>query len=195
MVETLPLFPLNTLLVPEATLPLQIFEQRYLRLIKQCLRSQQGFGIVPIRDGGEVGAPAMIYQVGVLAHISDWNQGSNGLLHIKVVGSRKFRVLSTQVEDDQLMTAEVEYLPEEDPLDIPDQFSGLQQLLEELQEHPQVAALELPLAHTASELGWLLILLLPLTRSEQVDMLAQNDPIERLQHIAELVDRLSSDPE
>lgn len=194
MAETLPLFPLNTLLVPEATLPLQIFEQRYLRLVKECLRNQTGFGIVPIRDGGEVGAPAMIYQVGVLAQISDWSQGSNGLLHIKVVGSRKFRVLSTAIADDQLMMAEVEYLPEEDSQDIPEQFSGLQQLLADLQEHPQVAALDLPSAQTASELGWLLTLLLPLSRSDQVDMLAQNDPIARLHTIAQLVDKMSTDP-
>lgn len=194
MTDSLPLFPLNSLLVPEATLPLQIFEQRYLRLIKQCLRDQSGFGVVPIRDGKEVGAPAMIYQVGVLAHISDWSQGSNGLLHIKVVGSRKFRVLQTSVEEDQLMQGQIEYLPEEDTGDIPAQFSGLEQLLNDLQEHPQVASLNLPVAHTASELGWLLTLLLPLSRSEQVDLLALEDPLYRLDVIAKHVDRLSQDP-
>jgi len=193
MAETLPLFPLNTLLVPEATLPLQIFEQRYLRLIKQCLRDQSGFGVVSIRDGREVGAPAMIYHVGVLAYISDWSQGDNGLLHIKVVGSRKFKILRTTVEADQLMMAEVEYLPEEPTMDIPEQFSGLDQLLSDLKSHPQVAALALPQAHTASELGWLLTLLLPLARAEQVELLALADPLVRLQQIAVYIDRLSKE--
>lgn len=194
MKELLPLFPLNTLLVPEATLPLKIFEQRYLRLIKHCLRSQSGFGVVPIRDGKEVGEPAMIYPVGVEAHISDWSQGSNGLLHIKVVGSRKFRVINTSVDDDQLMQAEVEYLPEESSLDVPERFSGLQELLTDLKEHPQVAVLGLPAAHTASELGWLLTLLLPLSRAEQVELLALTDPLQRLDQIAEEIDRMSNDP-
>lgn len=194
MSESLPLFPLNTLLVPEATLPLQIFEQRYLRLIKQCLQEGTGFGVVPIRDGREVGAPAMIYQVGVVAHIKDWNQGDNGLLHIKVVGGRKFRVLRTSVESDQLMVADVDYLPDEADYDIPNQFSGLEDLLSELRLHPQVAALDLPEACTASQLGWLLTLLLPLARSEQVDMIALEDPLARLEQLADCVDRLGREP-
>ncbi|WP_317931286.1 LON peptidase substrate-binding domain-containing protein [Halioxenophilus sp. WMMB6] len=191
MSDALPLFPLNTLLVPEATLPLQIFEQRYLRLIKQCLRDQTTFGVVPIRDGREVGVAAMIYQVGVVAHISDWSQGANGLLHIKVVGGRKFRVLQTSVEEDQLMQAQVEYLPEESTYDIPDEFSGLAELFKELGDHPQVQALGLPPALTANQLGWFLTQLLPLSRSEQVEMLAMQEPLVRLEKIAEFVDRLS----
>ncbi len=193
MSETLPLFPLNTLLVPEAALPLQIFEQRYLRLVKECLRDNTGFGVVPIRDGAEVGSPAMIFQVGVLAQISDWSQGANGLLHIKVVGTRKFRVLQTSVADDQLMHAEVEYLADEPDADIAEYHNGLLELLQELKAHPQVAALSLPEATTSSQLGWFLTLLLPLGRSEQVDLLALDDPELRLDKLSELVDRLSGE--
>jgi len=72
-----------------------------------------------------VGSPAMIFQVGVLAQISDWSQGANGLLHIKVVGTRKFRVLQTSVADDQLMHAEVEYLADEPDADIAEYHNGL----------------------------------------------------------------------
>ena len=193
MPESLPLFPLNTLLVPEAALPLQIFEQRYLRLVKDCMRDQSGFGVVAIRDGSEVGSPAMIYQVGVLAQISDWSQGANGLLHIKVVGSRKFRVLQTSVAEDQLMYAEVDYLDDEPDTDIPEQFNGLLDLLCELKDHPQVAALSLPDVTTSSQLGWFLILLLPLGRSEQIELLTMDDPDLRLEKLAAVIDRLSGD--
>src|SRR5579885_2178471 len=51
----LPLFPLSTLLVPSMSLPLHIFEPRYRQMIAACLRADQRFGVVLIREGQEVG--------------------------------------------------------------------------------------------------------------------------------------------
>ncbi len=193
MSENLPLFPLNTLLVPEMVLPLQIFEQRYLRLIKDCLKNNVGFGVVPIRDGHEVGQVAMIYDIGVHAEVVDWSQGENGLLNIKVVGGRKFKVLKTSLEDDQLMQSEVEYLPEEADDSIPSEFDGLSEMYDTLCDHPQVQILNLPKAISARQLGWLLSMLLPINRAQQVDLLKMQAPVERLEALADIIDRLGQD--
>jgi Lon protease-like protein len=190
MPEKLPLFPLNTLLVPDMVLPLQIFEQRYLQLTKDCLKNNSSFGIVPIRDGREVGEVAMIYDVGVSATIVDWSQGDNGLLNIKVQGGKKFKVLSTSTTDDQLMLSEVEYLPDEPELPIPVEFDGLNEMYDSLSEHPQVQILNLPEAKTAKQLGCFLAMLLPINRAEQVDLLKMDRPIERLQLLADIIDKL-----
>ncbi|WP_374971203.1 LON peptidase substrate-binding domain-containing protein [Terrabacter sp. BE26] len=56
---TLPLFPLGTVLMPGARLPLQIFEPRYVRLLHDLIEGQDErspvFGVVAIREGFEVG--------------------------------------------------------------------------------------------------------------------------------------------
>ena len=61
-----PLFPLSTVLYPGGPLPLRIFEARYLDMISDCMKNEQCFGVVLIRDGSESG-PATTYDVGTLA--------------------------------------------------------------------------------------------------------------------------------
>ena len=55
------LFPLNTIVFPGGILPLQIFEQRYLTLIKDCMKQETGFVIFLIIEGKEVGSAPQIY--------------------------------------------------------------------------------------------------------------------------------------
>ena len=69
-IADLPLFPLRTVLFPGGRLPLRIFEQRYLTMAKDCLRDGSPFGVCLIREGGEVGAPAVPYDTGCLARIA-----------------------------------------------------------------------------------------------------------------------------
>jgi Lon protease-like protein len=54
-VTRLPLFPLNTVLLPNTTLPLHIFEERYRTMIGRCIDERTLFGVVLIRSGEEVG--------------------------------------------------------------------------------------------------------------------------------------------
>ena len=53
--EELPLFPLNAVLLPYQTLPVNVFEDRYRDMIRTCASMDQPFGIVLIREGEEVG--------------------------------------------------------------------------------------------------------------------------------------------
>lgn len=173
------------------TLPLRVFEQRYLRLVKSCIAEQTSFGIVPIRDGNEVGQPAMVYQCGVEADIVDWSADADGILEIKVQGRRKFEIRRTWVEPDQLMRADVSFLPEEPVEPIDPQFEGLEELLQELMGHPHVDLLGLPAPQTSRQLGWFLTLLLPIRRAAQVDLLTQADPEQRLSDLIQVISELS----
>ena len=65
----LPLFPLNVVLFPTMILPLRIFEERYKEMIHACLESDSRFGVALIREGQEVGAPAVPHNMGTVAHI------------------------------------------------------------------------------------------------------------------------------
>ena len=60
MHHSIPLFPLSTGLFPEGMLQLQIFEVRYLDLIKRCHQQQQPFGVVSIKHGKEVQVPGEV---------------------------------------------------------------------------------------------------------------------------------------
>lgn len=102
-----PLFPLSTVLFPGGRLPLQIFEPRYIDLVRDCLRTNQGFGLVGIKEGREAGTAATPWHVGTLARIVDWDQGANGLLNILVEGGERFDILETRVGAGQLVVADV----------------------------------------------------------------------------------------
>ena len=108
----MPLFPLRTVLFPGGTLPLRIFEPRYVDMVRWCMRESRAFGVVLLEDGpdvldvkdtGDRSKTPHIYDVGTEAHIVDFNQADNGLLGIVARGGDKFSVLSTSVEADGLL--------------------------------------------------------------------------------------------
>ena len=57
--ERIPIFPLQTVLYPGMLLPLRIFEVRYMDMAKACLRDSSPFGVALIKEGHEVGTPAV----------------------------------------------------------------------------------------------------------------------------------------
>ena len=93
--ETLSLFPLNTVLFPGQLLPLHIFEPRYRQMIGECIQHGRPFGVVLIRSGEEVGAPAEPYAVGTTAHIVQVERLDNGRMNVLCVGNARFRVEQT----------------------------------------------------------------------------------------------------
>jgi Lon protease-like protein len=123
-----PLFPLNTVLFPGGPLPLRIFEPRYLDMISDCMKNDSPFGVLLIRDGGEVG-PATTYDVGTLARVADWYQGSDGLLGITAVGEQRFRVISSCRQANGLNIGTIELLAEEEAMPIPDEYRFIPQIL------------------------------------------------------------------
>lgn len=90
--EELPLFPLNTVLFPHASLTLHIFEDRYREMVRMCLREDRPFGIVLIRDGEETGVQVDPYLVGTACRIREVRTYDNGHMDIAVYGERRFRI-------------------------------------------------------------------------------------------------------
>jgi Lon protease-like protein len=105
----LPLFPLNVVLFPDATLPLHIFEERYKQMIRRCLDEASHFGVLLIRSGVEAGGPALPYEIGTTARITEAQELEEGRLNIICQGERRFRLLRTLSESPYL-TGEVELL-------------------------------------------------------------------------------------
>jgi uncharacterized protein len=79
MASRLPMFPLGTVLVPSAPLPLHIFEPRYRQLMADCLEGEAEFGVVLIERGFEVGGHDERFDLGTVARIREAGQLEDGL--------------------------------------------------------------------------------------------------------------------
>ncbi|MDZ7839640.1 MAG: LON peptidase substrate-binding domain-containing protein [Gammaproteobacteria bacterium] len=112
---TIALFPLNTVLFPGGPLPLRIFEPRYLEMVSDCMKNDRPFGVCLIAQGSEAGEACIPHDYGTLARIEDWNQLQDGYLGITARGGQRFIVLETDTAANQLITADVEVLEEDDP--------------------------------------------------------------------------------
>src|SRR3989442_1074139 len=107
----LPLFPLHAVLVPGATMSLQVFEPRYQELLRRCRQNRESFGIVLIREGREVGGTAIPFAVGTEAKIVAVEDLPGGRAHVLVEGHRRFRIL--RIENARSYTeADIDWLPE-----------------------------------------------------------------------------------
>jgi len=132
------LFPLNTVIFPGTILPLKIFEQRYLGLIKDCMKQQKGFVTVLISDGKEVGATPQIYSAGCYVEIIDWESLENGLLGISVQAKSRVQLSHSTIMDDGLLLAETTLIQStlDDNPTLPEAFKPLSNTLKELLAHP-----------------------------------------------------------
>jgi len=112
--ETIPIFPLHAVLYPGSLLPLRIFEVRYMEMAKTCLRDATPFGVCMIREGEEVGTPAVPENVGCMARIADCDAAELGILKVTAEGAGRFRILSTEVNKQGLIMGEVEAIAEDE---------------------------------------------------------------------------------
>ncbi|HJR68627.1 MAG TPA: LON peptidase substrate-binding domain-containing protein [Gammaproteobacteria bacterium] len=179
----LPLFPLGTVLLPGGPLALRVFEPRYLDMVARCLRGENRFGVVAIREGAEVGA-ATPYEVGTSAEIVDWQREQNGLLMIVAHGRDGFRALQTRRQDDGLYVGSVEWLEPLPPAELPSVHAPLAALLRRLvEELPLYRALH-PKFDDGVWVGNRLIELLPLALPRKQALLELRDAAERLEQLA-----------
>jgi uncharacterized protein len=174
-------------LFPGGRLPLRIFEQRYMEMAKSCIKNQSAFGVCLIREGNEVGAPAIPVDVGTLATIATWDMPQLGLLQVTARGGLRFRILSRSVQSDGLARASIELLPEETDAPIAAAATRCVKLLERVIDQ-QPGLLEQP--HRLDSCAWVsarLIELLPLPLEAKQALLELDDGRERLERLNSLL--------
>ncbi|MDX1613624.1 MAG: LON peptidase substrate-binding domain-containing protein [Candidatus Promineifilaceae bacterium] len=107
----LPLFPLNTVLFPGMPLTLHIFEDRYKRMIGECIETESPFGVVLIKEGLEALGPlADPHPVGCTAHIMQVERLSGGRMNIGAIGRERFRIVELD-RSQAYLAAKVEPFP------------------------------------------------------------------------------------
>lgn len=176
------------MLFPGGPLPLRIFETRYIDMISDRLQKNAPFGVLLIREGNETGS-ASTFDVGTLARIIDWYQGSDGLLGVTAVGEQRFRLLSAERQPDGLNIGDVELLPDEAPLPLSERFKGLADILQGVLD--DLGRLYESMERHYDDAGWVtyrFVEILPLELEQKQYCLESSDPEERLQLVVKLLD-------
>jgi Lon protease-like protein len=191
----IPVFPLSSVLFPSGRLPLQIFEQRYLDLVRDCLKQDTGFGLVWITEGVEVAQPGrdqpQLGQTGCYARIVDWDSLPNGLLGISIEGTERFTLSSAHAEENQLVMAEVEMEGPRPPAPMQEEWQSLLDVLVSLEQHPHVQKLGVHADHgDAWQVGAVLAQLLPVDERIKYHLLGLDDIDEFMEKLDEVLNEL-----
>lgn len=176
----LSLFPLSGVLLPFGKMPLQIFEQRYLDLVRDSMKSDTPFGVVWIRRGAEVAekgsASPQLGDYGTTARIVDWDQLPNGLLGVTIQGGQRFDLASTEVRGNGLVVGQVELRPAVTPLPVEPEHQPLLDVLRSLETHPHVQRMALQVDYDdAWQVAYTLVQLLPLDEAIKYQLLGLDD--------------------
>ncbi len=190
----IPLFPLSTVVLPDGLLPLRLFEPRYIDMVKNCFKTNTGFGVCLIKDGQEAGSPALPYSMGTLVSIIDFDQGPDGLLHITAQGEQEFNLSSYSVNSDNLLIGEVELYEQGEPTPMTPEYQDLAHKLSVILQfaEPNVMYKEKHLDNA----NWVcnrLLELLPLSASSKFEMLQLMDGKSRLNALSNLQIEFSSE--
>lgn len=178
------MFPLGTVLLPTAVLPLHIFEPRYGALVADCLDGDREFGVTLIERGSEVGGDDVRSHLGTVAQILEARESSDGRWFLGTVGTRRFRV-TDWLEDDPYPRALIEEWP--DPAVVGDFSSERSTALGLLEQFVELAAQlneqepqALPEVATDPALAsYQLSALVPVGPLDRQQLLAAEGPVER----------------
>lgn len=186
----IPLFPLSRGVFPDGMLPLRIFEVRYLDLIRRCHREGEPFGVPWLVAGSEVLTPGdepVLHPVGCMAEVVDLVEVRPALLGIRCRGGRRFRLLSQHAGAYGVWQGEVEWLAEDEPVEIPQHLQALAdalgRMIASVQKAGQMDELPIWAPFRLDECGWVAnrwAELLALPASTRLELLELDDPLARL---------------
>ena len=184
----IPIFPLNTVLFPGGPLPLRIFESRYIDMVSRCMKLDSPFGVLLIKDGHEAGL-ATTYDVGTLAKIIDFYQGSDGLLGITALGGQRFRLRSNERQHDGLNIGEVDLIEPEASLALPEEYRALPDMLSNvLDDLGRLYDMRDRQLKNAVWVTYRFLEILPIALDRKQSSLESNDTAARLRLVDELLD-------
>ena len=184
-ITSLPLFPLHSVLLLGATIGLRVFERRYLDLVRDCGRTGSSFGVCLILDGSDVGAPAVPAAYGTEVRIEDFDVGNDGVLVLRLRGTRRFRVQRSRVRDNGLVVGEVSWCEPDSDDELRPEHGLLATVLERMLEQVggEFASAGPGLLDQSAWVGWRLAELLPLSEGQRLSLLQEDDPHRRLEQL------------
>ena len=209
--QSLPLFPLNVVIFPEGILPLKIFEPRYLDMVRACLRNKSAFGVVAVHSQASIRLdddlneqrPLPFAKIGTSFTILDVNVTTPGLMNIRCLGQKKFKVIAASQQKDGLWIAETEeFDPEVSmaiPADLQNATTYLQRLISSMTEQ-EIAEQDFPICkpYKLDDCAWVAnrwceMINIPLIQKQR--MLELDSPLVRLELVQDILSATFSDPQ
>lgn len=205
---SLPLFPLGTVLYPGGSLPLRIFEVRYLDMVRKCQRSGAPFGVVLLTQGAEVdkakpdGLPAgscpgeAFHAIGTLATIVECRAPQPGLLIVRCTGTQRFRVTRAEKLKHGLWVGDVTLLTRDQVVPIPDDLVHVSQALGALIQsllQRAVPAPDMPVQapYLLDDCAWVAnrwCELLPMPVEHKQRLMELDNPLVRLELVSDVLE-------
>jgi Lon protease-like protein len=186
------LFPLTINVLPGAYLPLQIFEPRYIDMVKDCLSKEKGFCIVLIKEEKELSTlKAQHSATGTYVEVVDFNQLENGLLGITVQGKYRAQILDRREQDDGLLLGNIVQSKEADDICLEADYENIWRVLREISEHPEIKKLQFEIDFSSpSSVAYNLASLLPISPLDKQLILESNSNQIRLDSLQEILKKL-----
>lgn len=207
--QSLPLFPLGTVLFPGGYLPLQIFEVRYLDMIGKCFKTGAPFGVVSLNRGSEVrqapgGAPEgdsfaeeIFYPTGTLARITQLSRPQPGLMLIQCTGEQRFTVSNHHLMKHGLWVADVTLLPDDQQVAIPPDLKAVANTLKRVidtlhEQHLEAEQMPIQPPYQLDDCAWVAnrwCELLPMSLELKHRLMGLDNPLVRLELVSDLLER------
>jgi Lon protease-like protein len=195
--RVLPLFPLEqVVLFPGMSLPLRIFEERYKFMIGACQVTDQLFGVLLIRSGSEVGAPAQPERVGCTARMVRVDRLPDGRMTILTIGETRFRLLGpARIMPEGYLVGDVRHMPDTAEVVAPDLVAGVAEEFRKYQAgaHAMSGSTETgsppELPKDPGRLSYQVAASLHIHPRERQQLLEMDDVASRLQHELSLLKR------
>ena len=198
--QSLPLFPLGTVLFPGGVLPLRIFEVRYLDMIGKCHKAGAPFGVVSLTQGSEVRQPGQreaFATVGTIATIEHLDNPKPGLMLVRAIGAQRFRITSSDQLKHGLWVADVQRMDNDLDVPVPEDLKptaeALGRLIQSLQQRaPAGEPLPLQSPYRLDDCGWVAnrwCELLPLPVSLKQRLMELENPLVRLELVSDVLTR------
>jgi Lon protease-like protein len=195
--DTIPLFPLSQGLFPDGLLQLQIFEVRYLDLIKRCHQQQQPFGVAWIQQGNEVQVPGQVptlHHVGCMAHIREFEQVQPTFFRIVCQGGLRFQLHDVQPGPYGVWQGSVTYLAQDPEVEVPIALQAhadrLGKVIAAAQQQGVIDKLPVFPPYQLDQCGWLAnryAEAMPISAELKLQLLEELDPLVRLDSVSQLL--------
>ena len=99
--NTIPIFPLsNFIIFPEISVPLNIFEKRYLQMVDDSMKTNRLIGMIQPKKSGNAKKPE-VYNIGCVGKITSFNETEDGRYLIAINGLIRFKIIN-EIENNKL---------------------------------------------------------------------------------------------
>lgn len=191
--NNLPVFPLGIVALPGTIQNLQIFEPRYINMVKVCMENDHGFVIVFQKELSQ--GEYEISKKGSYVEIIDFNNLPNGLLGITVKCVNKVTIKDLIKLPDDLNIAQVTPVidPEVDDQALLAEFSEISNILSQLIKHPRIVDMQIDIDfNSADSVAYHLAGLIPIPWPHKQSLLEAFDASQRLNILSKYIEEIST---